>query len=193
MNKSVYSYNCVIFPGKLRRTPAFGLAFVGEALIRGRWPALRGACSLNGAIWSNFQTRWRWRLRWLRVGWVYRVAAIVQSDTLCWNRFWGGGVHWHVGPPAWAHAQKDEKNLDARPLNSAPAQRHANPSALLGGEGGPDQHLRRLEISNGGPERHSKLLKFFFFLKKVIFISGRSVFGRAVPALVVGEDWRGHV
>lgn len=91
MNKSVYSYNCVIFPGKLCAA-AFNLAFVGWLWYVDagqRW----GACSLNGVIRYNFQT-WRGLIELLSS--VFSTV-IVRTDTLRSSRF-GFVRQWHVGP-----------------------------------------------------------------------------------------------
>lgn len=91
MNKSVYSYNCVIFPGKLC-APAFNLAFVGWLWYVDTGQHLR-ACSLNGAIWCNFQTWWGF----IKLLLLVFSTVIVQTNTLCWNRF-GFVCQWHAGP-----------------------------------------------------------------------------------------------
>ncbi len=91
MNKSVYSYNYVIFPGKLC-APAFSLAFVGWLWYVDVGQHL-GACSLNGTIWWNFQTCWGF----IKLLWLVFSAAIVQTDTLGLGRF-GLVRQWHVGP-----------------------------------------------------------------------------------------------
>lgn len=76
MNKSVYSYNCAIFPGKLC-AQAFNLAFVGWLWYVDAGQHL-GACSLNGAIWYNFQIR-RGFITLLRL--VFSPAIVPTNPT----------------------------------------------------------------------------------------------------------------
>lgn len=140
MNKSVYSYNCVIFPGKLC-APAFSLTFVGWLWYVDTGQHL-GACSLNGATRFNFQT-WRGFIKLLLL--VFSTA-IVQASTLCWNRF-GFVCLWHVGPfysSLWMSLHSTQKDgkifLDAvleillfSSQPDYPSPSHANPCPIVGG------------------------------------------------------------
>lgn len=99
-------------------------------------------------------------------GWgVYQVAAIVQSDTLCWNRFRWGGSTGTLAPLDELILKRTEK-FSMLPLKFCSCSKACQPPCPIGWWGVPDQHFCRLEISNCGPERHLKLLLLFFFFKK---------------------------
>lgn len=99
-------------------------------------------------------------------GGVHQVAVIAQSDTLRWNRFFIGSLaRW---PPLdELTLERTKKILDAAPQILLLLK--GTPTPL------PDQHFCRLEISNGGPERHLKLL-FFKKKKKKSFLSVGDLF-----------------